>query len=92
MNEIQRVRKIIKWSMALISFLSSWIVFILIVALILIGGIASATKSKQEQEAMMNSNVLPNGLTEFSYFCIYESGGENLYNAVLGDGGRAFGA
>ena len=92
MNEVQRVRKIIKWSVTLVSFLSSGVVFILIVALILIGGFASAAKSKQEQEAMMNSNVLPNGLTEFSYFCIYESGGENLYNAVLGDRGHAFGA
>ena len=32
------------------------------------------------------------GLTEFSFFCYYESGSEGLYNAVNGDSGHAYGA
>lgn len=37
-------------------------------------------------------NIEGLGLTEFSYFCFYESGSEGLYNAVNGDNGHAFGA
>lgn len=93
MNEVQRLRKILKCIFGIIAFLSSGMIFILLIFLLLVGGITSAVKFKQEQErVVIKSNVLPNGLTEFSYFCIYESGGENLYNAVLGDRGHAFGA
>jgi len=38
-----------------------------------------------------NNSAVPQGLTEFSYFLVYESGGEGLYRAVLGDSGHAFG-
>lgn len=40
---------------------------------------------------MGSNTAVPEGLTEFSYFLVYESGGEGLYRAVLGDGGHAFG-
>ena len=69
----------------------------LIGGVIILGLIYSAVAKDESNKAVafVNTGVnpaVPEGLTEFSYFCWYESGGEGLYDAVLGDGGSAFGA
>lgn len=86
-------KRMIKWGIGVtITGLSSLIIPILIVVAIVFVVIGDYSTSQSQYEDGGYNSAVPDGLTEFSYFCFYESGGEGLYNAVLGDGGRAFGA
>lgn len=61
---------------------------IFLIVLLMIASLQNESEKYGGQTAWLATQ----GLTEFSYFAYYESGGEGLYDAVLGDGGRAFGA
>ncbi len=95
---MKQIRKKIIWIMVGIS-LPVLLLFVLIAAAMAVSLVSIG--SKQETETVNRTassdgylTGLGNGmdgLTPFSYFCIYE-GGADLYNSVLGDGGRGCGA
>lgn len=70
--------------------LASVMTMVMVVSLVSVG---SKQETEKKNQMMSSNNVLTGlyGLSEFSYFCIYEGGGE-LYNSVMGDGGRGCGA
>ncbi|QNM08297.1 C39 family peptidase [Wansuia hejianensis] len=95
---MNRLRKKIIW-MVVGTSLPALLLFVLIAATMAVSLVSIGSKQETEKLKRTTSSDgyltgLGNGmdgLTPFSYFCIYEGGAE-LYNSVMGDGGRGCGA
>ena len=96
---MKQIRKKIIWIVVGTSLPVLLLLFVLIAAAMAVSLVSIGSKQETEKvrPSTSSNGYLTGlgqgmeGLTAFSYFCIYE-GGNALYNSVLGDGGRGCGA
>ena len=88
----RKTAKLIKGT--LVASLLSLSIVIIAAITVTVAGIAAAMKGEakhRQATSTATSDLAAQGLTNMTYFLLYESG-TNLYNTVLGDHGAAFGA
>lgn len=96
---MKRIGKKIRWLLCglLLPLLLIFLVVVGMTMAVSLVSVGSKKETEKTRQSTSSNGYLTGlgqgmeGLTAFSYFCIYE-GGQELYNSVLGDGGRGCGA